>query len=295
MIKNHSFCLRKLRFIAVFLLFYPISLLSIQASEKSDMSNVVSNTAQQTSGILSVKKVNPTTVDVLFSNNQRRTIDFYGENIFRVFQDNSGGIIRDPEAKPEAQILVDQPRRQVSNLAIDEKDGIITLATGKVRVELNKQTGLMKVINLGTNACVIDETAPVVFEPKKVTVTLKEQPDEYFYGGGVQNGRFSHKGKVIAIENQNSWTDGGVASPTPFYWSTNGYGMMWYTFKKGEYDFGATEKNVVKLSHNSSYLDIFYMVNDGAVALLNDFYQLTGNPVLLPIWFLRRTFKCLQP
>ena len=108
MIKNHSFCLRKLKFIAVFLLFYPISLLSIQASEKSDMSNVVSNTAQQTSGILSVKKVNPTTVDVLFSNNQRRTIDFYGENIFRVFQDNSGGIIRDPEAKPEAQILVDR-------------------------------------------------------------------------------------------------------------------------------------------------------------------------------------------
>lgn len=24
------------------------------------------------------------------------------------------------------------------------------------------------------------------------------------------------------------------------------------------------------------------MVNDGAVSLLNDFYQLTGNPVLLP-------------
>ena len=42
------------------------------------------------------------------------TIDFYGENIFRVFQDNSGGIIRGPEAKPEAQILVDQPRRKVS-------------------------------------------------------------------------------------------------------------------------------------------------------------------------------------
>lgn len=38
----------------------------------------------------------------------------------------------------------------------------------------------------------------------------------------------------------------------------------------------------MKLSHNSSYLDIFYMINDGAVALLNDFYQLTGNPVLLP-------------
>ena len=76
------------------------------------------------------------------------------------------------------------------------------------------------------------------FEEKQVTLTLKENPTEYFYGGGGQNGRFSHKGKAISIENQNSWTDGGVASPNPYYWSSNGYGMMWYTFKKGKYDFG---------------------------------------------------------
>lgn len=88
-----------------------------------------------------------------------------------------------------------------------------------------------------------------------------------------RTGRFSHKGKAIAIENQNSWTDGGVASPTPFYWSTNGYGFMWYTFKQGKYDFGATEKNTVKLSHDTDYLDVFYMINDSPVALLNDFYQ----------------------
>ena len=57
---------------------------------------------------------------------------------------------------------------------------------------------------------------------------------------------------------------------------------MWHTFKKGKYDFGAEEKGKVKLSHETDYLDVFYMVSDGAVALLNDFYQLTGNPVLLP-------------
>lgn len=260
---------RYFRLIALLLLLlHPISFLSVQASGMS--------------GILRVERLNPTAVDVLFTNNQRMTVDFYGENIFRVFQDNSGGVVREPEAKPAAEILADQPRRGISGLAVDEKDGRIALVTGKIRIELDKQTGLMKVFNLKTGACVVEQAAPVEFTPKKVTVTLKEQPDEYFYGGGVQNGRFSHKGKVIAIENQNSWTDGGVASPTPFYWSTKGYGMMWYTFKKGQYDFGATEKNVVKISHDSSYLDIFYMVNDGAVALLNDFYQLTGNPVLLP-------------
>lgn len=282
--KETPISLRHLRRITAILFLCPISLSSIQASAASDQSDVSSASVhqEQTSGILRAEKINPTTVDVLFANQQRMTIDFYGENIFRVFQDNSGGIIRDPEAKPEAQILVDQPRRKVSGLSVDEKEGYITLTTAQVRIELNKQTGLMKVFNPLTGKCVIEEVAPVIFGPKEVTVTLKENPEEYFYGGGVQNGRFSHKGKVIAIENQNSWTDGGVASPAPFYWSTNGYGMMWYTFRKGEYDFGATEKNIVKLSHNSSYLDIFYMVNDGAVSLLNDFYQLTGNPVLLP-------------
>lgn len=282
--KETPFYLRHFRHIAVLLFLSLFSFLSIQASVTSDQSDVSSAAVrqEQTPGILRAEKINPTTVDVLFSNRQRMTIDFYGENIFRVFQDNSGGVIRDPEAKPEAQILVDQPRRKVSGLTVEEKGGDITLTTARVRIELNKQTGLMKVFNLLTNKCVIEEVAPVAFGPKEVTVTLKENPEEYFYGGGVQNGRFSHKGKAIAIENQNSWTDGGVASPTPFYWSTNGYGMMWYTFKKGGYDFGATEKNKVKLSHNSSYLDIFYMVNDGAVSLLNDFYQLTGNPVLLP-------------
>ena len=50
----------------------------------------------------------------------------------------------------------------------------------------------------------------------------------------------------------------------------------------GKYDFGATVENTVKLSHDTNYIDAFFMVNDGPVALLNDFYQLTGNPVLLP-------------
>lgn len=275
---TNSFCLRYLRGIIVLLFLCPI----VQTFAVADNKNDVLSGNQQTLGILTVKKINPTAFEVLLSDQQRMTIDFYGENIFRVFRDPAGGIIRDPEATPEAQILVDQPRRKVSQFIIGEEGNAVTVSTGKIRIELDKKTALMKVVDLATNACVIEEIAPVAFDSKRVTVTLKEKPEEYFYGGGVQNGRFSHKNKVIAIENQNSWTDGGVASPTPFYWSTNGYGMMWYTFKKGEYDFGATEKGIVRLSHESPYLDIFYMVNDGAVALLNDFYQLTGNPVLLP-------------
>lgn len=237
---------------------------------------------RQVPSVTSVSKINPTTVEVLFSNQQRMALDFYSDNIFRMFQDNNGGILRDPEAKPEARILVSQPRKGVSQLDIKNGASSIAVTTGKVKVEMDKNTTLMKVTNLQTGVVVLEEAEPVLFDKERVTLRLKENPEEYFYGGGVQNGRFSHKGKTISIENQNSWTDGGVASPNPFYWSTNGYGIMWYTFKRGVYDFGHEKKGIVKLFHQTNYLDIFIMVDDGAVPLLNNFYQLTGHPMLIP-------------
>lgn len=60
--------------------------------------------AQQTEiTISSASVLNPSAVEVVFSNQQRMTLDFYGENIVRMFQDNQGGIVRDPQAAPEAQ------------------------------------------------------------------------------------------------------------------------------------------------------------------------------------------------
>ena len=238
------------------------------------------NTQQAT--IARVAKINPTTVELNLSNKEKVTLDFYGENIFRVFRDNKGGIIRDPKATPEAKILVNNPRRDVKNVTVKECEKGYSISTAKIEICICKKSGLMKVKDLTTGKIAFEETAPALFKNSKTTLTLKSTPSEYYYGGGVQNGRFSHKGNVIAIENQNSWTDGGVASPAPFFWSTGGYGFMWHTFKKGAYDFGATEEGKVTLMHETDYLDVFFMVNACGIALLNDFYQLTGEPVLIP-------------
>lgn len=209
-------------------------------------------------------------------------IDFYGENIIRLFRDDAGGKIRNPEAEPPAQILVNQPRRDPGEVKITESGGKTTASTDAISVEVDRKTGLMKVTDLRTDKVVLEEIRPVAITEDQTISVFKERPDEYFYGGGVQNGRFSHKGKSIAIENQNSWTDGGVASPNPFYWSTAGYGILWHTFKPGTYDFGASKPGEVTVSHDSSYLDLFVMVDEKPVDLLKDYYQLTGGAALLP-------------
>ncbi|SEN05457.1 Alpha-glucosidase, glycosyl hydrolase family GH31 [bacterium A37T11] len=232
--------------------------------------------------VVGAQRINPTSIEVLLSNNQRITIDFYAENIFRLFQDPSGGMVRDPEAKPEASILTDQPRTIVSPPGLQDEKDRISISTQKIKLVIDKQSALFQVINQSSHKTVLSMAAPTQFDPAKTTLSIQENAGEYFYGGGVQNGRFSHRGKTIAIENQNSWTDGGVASPTPFFWSTYGYGLLWHTFAKGRYDFGAKTKDVVTLSHETTYLDVFLMIDEQAKSLLGDFYQLTGHPVLLP-------------
>ena len=180
-----------------------------------------------------VAKVNDTTVEVCFADSTCRVFDFYGDDIVRVFQDPQGGEMRDPVATPEAQILVDNPRRAVTSLTAKEMGNKIVMTTPRIKVVVDKTTQLMKVTDLATRKVVLEETTPATIKEGVATMTVKAADKEYFYGGGMQNGRFSHAGKVIQIINSNNWVDGGVASPTPFYWSTGGYGVMWYTFKKG--------------------------------------------------------------
>ena len=233
-------------------------------------------------GEVQIIRINATTVELVFANQRRVAVDFYGDGIFRFFKAHNDGVMRDPEAKPAARILVDNPRTKVGDLKVKDQDGEITLATAKAKIIFDKTTGLFKVENAENGKTVVTQKSPSLFTPDKVTLNLQEQPDEYFFGGGVQNGRFSHKGEKIEIVNTNNWVDGGVASPAPFYWSTAGYGFMWYTFKPGLYDFGSTQKGNVQLSHESKNLDVFFMVGEKPTDLLDEYYQLTGYPVLLP-------------
>ena len=70
-----------------------------------------------------------TSVEVCFADSVCRTFDFYGDNIVRVFQDPQGGEMRDPVATPPAQILVLNPRRDVTRLTVKEKGSKTVMTT----------------------------------------------------------------------------------------------------------------------------------------------------------------------
>lgn len=251
--------------------------------------------SQSATEVTDVITTGESTVAVHFSDGQQRVLDWYGPAIVRVFQDPQGGEIRDPEAHPEAHILVADARQATGTLTITKQSDGKTWAVGTqqmtVAIESDGSMDVLTTTADGKSTHQIVDDLMVNFVNRDVTVTVTAQDGECFYGGGMQNGRFSHAGKIIQILNTNNWTDGGVSSPTPFYWSSKGYGLMFYTFHPGRYDFGATEPGRVVLTHETDYLDLFIMapqpishptlgeVRDG---ILPAFYQLTGYPVLLP-------------
>ena len=76
--------------------------------------------------------------------------------------------------------------------------------------------------------------------------------------------------------------DGGVSSPSPFYYTTNGYGVLRNTYRDGKYDFGSTDGSVVTATHNENEYDAYIFVSsseDGSSVstdLLDGYYTVTG-------------------
>ena len=136
---------------------------------------------------------------------------------------------------------------------------------------------------------VMQEKAPLSINENTVQTLVKDDAHaEQFFGGGTQNGRSIHTGNMINISNESGWNDGQVSSPNPFYYTTNGYGVLRNTYQSGRYDFGHKVNDTVTASHSENEFDAYYFVSDQTNPrnvvqdLLNGYFKVTGNPTLLP-------------
>jgi alpha-glucosidase len=132
-----------------------------------------------------------------------------------------------------------------------------------------------------TNTTVIwQETKPLTYGPSSIQ-TLRRGDNEQFYGGGMQNGYFSHRDTSVNIRlNTRGWADGSTPNPAPFYMSTAGYGVFRNTMAPGRYDFVAP----VATSHDESRFDAYYFYGPSLKQVLDGYTRVTGRPFMLPRW-----------
>ena len=260
--------------------------------------------------------VNGNVAMITFSTDQnvdiQGKITFLEDGIFRYNVDPTGDFSNYPAYRngyPTGARIVAQsdnsdryskPEVTVDNTANANKFVITTTGEdASTSIEFDKTTGLMTVKN--GDKTVMQESAALTFTGTQTVQTLAQSTSgsnsssavaEQFYGGGTQNGRLVHTGETINIANESVWVDGGVSSPNPFYYTTNGYGVLRNTWMNGSYDFGDTAEGKVTTTHQENEYDAYIFVadvtssgiNGSTVAqqLLDEYYTVTGNPVLLP-------------
>lgn len=154
--------------------------------------------------------------------------------------------------------------------------------TNEIRIQFDKTNSVMSIVDRRTDEVVLKEYQPIFYDYGVIVQELKQHNNEYFFGGGMQNGRFSHKSEVIEIVNNNEWDDGGIASPCPFFWSTRGYGVLRNTWQPGNYDFGSENEDKIETMHYGEDFDAFYFINKKPKDILNDYFELTGFPIFMP-------------
>lgn len=231
-------------------------------------------------------------VDIDFADGIKGRITFLEDGIFRYNVDPKGEFsdYATPRSKSHTAKIQAQPDTSDTyskpSATVADKGDTIEITGGKATVILDKATGKMSIKS--GDRVVVSESASLDLDKKGTVQTLAKEKSENFFGGGTQNGRFLHTNQTIAISNTNNWTDGGVASPNPFYWTSDGYGVLRNTFAEGSYDFGSTDSSTVTTLHSENEFDAYYFVatNEGAsnvaTEMLQDYYKVTGNPVLLP-------------
>jgi len=159
-------------------------------------------------------------------------------------------------------------------------DSVTFAVEGGVTVVAQKSPLLLSMSGAGGEV-LWSESSPLSWDKNGTAQTLTSTADEAFFGGGMQNGQFAHKGSVIAITTSNDWADGGDPNAVPFFVSNSGYAVYRNTWAPGEYDFTSPTAAVAR--HREGRFDAYFMAGDFR-GVLASYTELTGPPFLVPIY-----------
>ncbi len=203
---------------------------------------------------------------------------FYRDDIFRIWVGPDGEFTEAQPAPEDAQIVVFRGmpitvswRDAGEYYRLDSKECVLRVYKRPLRFAL---------FDKDNTVVVWQETRPLTYGPSTVQ-TLRRGENENFYGGGMQNGYFSHRDTSINIRlNTRGWGDGTTPNPAPFYMSTTGYGAFRNTMTPGKYDF----LSPLSLSHDEPRFDCYYFYGPSLKKILDGYTLVTGRPFFPPRW-----------
>jgi alpha-glucosidase len=223
------------------------------------------------------------TVEIDAVRGQFRVV-FATDDLFRIWM-APDGVFTDPantppkqDGAPAANIVVKHDYPGVTP-GVADAGAYQLLATRSLALRVYKANLRFALYRPDNRTVIWEELVGPTWDGLQTTQLLTRGPKEQFFGGGMQNGRFSHREQTIKVAVSYDWDDGGHPNSAPFYLSTAGYGVLRNTLAPGSYSF--TEP--VLTSHEENRFDAYYFVGD-LKGVINRYTELTGRPFLPPIY-----------
>lgn len=213
---------------------------------------------------------------LISSNTVQVKLQILRNDMFRIWLAYDG-IFTNPAGN---DIITNTPAGLVDSKFSDQGNYYL-IKTPEMTIRAYKQPLRFALYKADNSTLIWEETSGITYG-KQTVQYLKRGENEQFFGGGMQNGRFSHRNKTIKMTIDYNWEDGGNPNPETFYMSTNGYGAVRNTYATGAYSFNDT----LQLTHDESRFDCYYFVGNSLKEALGDFTDLTGKPFLMARWAL---------
>lgn len=209
-------------------------------------------------------------------------VTFYRDDVFRL-QAAPGGRHADPKNDPKKAQIVIEEALKAGRVQVMEGPDRISFATSRLKLTVDRKDARFRLED-AQGKVLWQEVKPLLFEAKRTVQTLDTDGGQHFFGGGQQNGYFTHKGTKIDIVADGEWNEGGHPNPAPFFLSSRGYGMLRNTFSTGSYDFRGAQS--IALEHEEQRFDAYCFVG-GTIPKVVDLYtQFTGRPHFVNLWAL---------
>ncbi|WEV43771.1 discoidin domain-containing protein [Lactobacillus sp. ESL0684] len=158
----------------------------------------------------------------------------------------------------------------------------LIIQAGHYQILFGKEPAIISIFDEELHRTRMAQAKPLELNANQTSEFLVQNKNEFYYGGGLQNGYFGHKGRQIEIKHDQITGKGGVITQTPFFWSNTGYGELRNTNQTGTYDFGVNDHRLTTISHQDRIFDTFYLIGKTTQDILVKYYSLTGKPLMPP-------------
>ncbi len=202
-------------------------------------------------------------------------IVFHNDSILRVSKAFDLSLIQ------QSWAVIAEPSENVQ-FTLKEKEGVVTLASSKIKAEYVLDKGTLTIYDAEGNTLIKElkhkfvETKDGPFNSFTISQYFSLDDDERIYGmGQIQDGNLNRRGTIVKLEQENRTIS------IPYFISSKNYGLYWDNYSPTT--FSDIESNTFFRSTGNA-IDYYVLTAENNHELQRNLRNLTGNCQLPPLW-----------